>query len=121
MDRYVGVLYEIVTRGFNTNSYKFALWRALASLAPSTDEENPEVKYHIRQGIDPDKDPIVMKLVRQLVNAGMITQAENLRDFQRRMPKEHMKLLAGVARGAFDDVIPRFHRRFGLGALHRGV
>ena len=78
MDRYIAVLYEIVTRGRNTNSYKFALWRALANLAPSTDERSPkiskhdlsplfleyywplEVKYHIRQGIDPDKDPIVM-------------------------------------------------------------
>src|SRR5262245_39452501 len=78
MDRYTAVLYEIVTRGLNTNSYKFALWRALASLAPGTNERSPkiskrdlaplfvkyywplEVKYHIRQGIDPDKDPIVM-------------------------------------------------------------
>jgi hypothetical protein len=127
MDRYIAVLYEIVTRGLNANSYKFALWRALASLAPITDQESPkiakrdlaplllgyywplEVKYHIRQGTDPDKDPIVMKLVRQLVNAGMITQGERLRDFQRRMPGEHQKLLTGVARGAFDDVIPRFH------------
>jgi HNH endonuclease len=127
MDRYIAVLYEIVTKGLNTNSYKFALWRALASLAPTTNKESPklskrelaplflgyywplEVRYHIRQGIDPDKDPIVMKLVRQLLNAGMITQGEHLRNFQRRMPEEHKKLLAGVARGAFDDVIPRFH------------
>src|SRR5271169_6378286 len=27
MDRYIAALYEIVTRGLNTNSYKFALWR----------------------------------------------------------------------------------------------
>ena len=97
MDRYISALYEIVTRGRNTNSYKFALWRALASLAPTTDERSPkiskhdlsplfleyywplEVKYHIRQGIDPDKDPIVMKLIRQLVKAGTIIQGETLR------------------------------------------
>ena len=50
-----------------------------------------------------------MKLIRQLVNAGTITQGETLTDFKRRMPDEHNTLLAGVAREAFDDVIPRFH------------
>ena len=127
MDRYISVLYEIVTRGRNTNSYKFALWRALARLAPATDERSPkiskhdlsvlfveyywplEVKYHIRQGIDPDKDPIVMKLIRQLLEAGKIIQGETFKDFQKRMPGEHKTLLAEVAREAFDDVIPRFH------------
>jgi hypothetical protein len=72
MDRYISALYEIVTRGRNTNSYKFALWRALAALAPTTNKQCPtiskhdlaplflsyywplEAKYHIRQGIDPD-------------------------------------------------------------------
>jgi HNH endonuclease len=68
-----------------------------------------EVKYHIRQGIDPDKDPIVMKLVRRLVGTGAIVQGEMLTDFKRRMPEEHKMLLAAVAREAFDDVIPRFH------------
>ena len=103
MDRYISALYQIVTRGLNTNSYKFALWRALASLAPSTDERNPEiskhdlspvfleyywpleVKYHIRQGIDPDKDPIVMVLIRELVKAGKITEGETLTG----LPKEN--------------------------------
>ena len=127
MDPYIAVLHEIVTRELNTNSYKFALWRALASLAPTTDKETPkiskrelaplflgyywplEVKYHIRQGTDPDKDPIVMTLVRKLVNDGRISHGERLRDFQRRIPQEHEKLLRQVARDAFNDVIPRFH------------
>jgi hypothetical protein len=43
MDKYVPVLYEIVTRGLNTNSYKFAVWRALARLAPATDERSPKI------------------------------------------------------------------------------
>src|SRR6516225_11227463 len=127
MDQYISTLYQIVTRGSNTNSYKFALWRALASFAPSTGEQNPdiskhdfaplflkyywplEIKYHIRQGIDPDKDPIVMKLIRQLAEAGKIGQGEALRDFEKRLPKEHTALVSQVARAAFDDVIPRFH------------
>jgi hypothetical protein len=85
------VLHAIVTQGQNANSYKFALWRALANLAANTDERNPkisklglaplfvrycwplEVKYHIRQGIDPDKDPIVMRLM-QLAEAGKISR-----------------------------------------------
>lgn len=127
MDRYLDALYAIVTSGRNTNSYKFALWRALARLAPDTQERNPviskqqlsplfleyywplEVKYHIRQGIDPDKDPIVMVLIRKLVRAGKIAQGETLTHFQRRNPEEYQTLHARVAQEAFDDVIPRFH------------
>jgi HNH endonuclease len=127
MDRYVSVLYEIVTRGRNANSYKFALWRALAALAPRTDERSPaiskhelsslfleyywplEIKYHIRQGIDPDKDPIVMVRIRELLKSEKITQGETLREFQKRMPDDYKALHGRVAREAFNDVIPRFH------------
>jgi hypothetical protein len=127
MDRYVSVLYEIITRGLNTNSYKFALSRALARLASDTDDKSPkifkrdlsplfleyywplELKYHIRQSIDPDRDPIVMKLIRQLEYGGTIRQGETLADFKRRLPDRYKTLLAGIEREAFDDVIPRFH------------
>ena len=127
MDRYISTLYEIVTRGLNANSYKFALCRALASLAPSTNDRGRkiskhdlsplflgyywplEVKYHIRQATDPDRDPVVMGLIRQLVKDKKITQGETLSEFQRRTPDEHKTLLDRVARNAFDDVIPRFH------------
>jgi len=127
MDDYIAVLYEIITKGLNTNSYKFALWRALASVAPTTSETNTtiskqdlaplflryywplEVKYHIRQGIDPDKDPIVMVLIRQLLEAGKINTGESLRDFQKRSPNEYDSLVGSIAQKAFDDVIPRFH------------
>jgi hypothetical protein len=127
MDQYVSVLYEIVTRGLNANSYKFALWRALARLAPATDDITPkifkrdlspifleyywplEVKYHIRQGIDPDKDPIVMKLIRRLVYTDVVTQGETLAAFKDRMPDRHSALVVEIERAAFDDVIPRFH------------
>jgi hypothetical protein len=40
-----------------------------------------EVKYHIRQGIDPDKDPIVMKRIRELMEAGAIRHGDALQDF----------------------------------------
>src|SRR5450759_3777777 len=111
MDRYITALYEIVKTGHKTNSYKFALWRALASLALNTNERSPkiskhdlsplfleyywplEVKYHIRQGTDPDKDPVVMGLIRQLIKDGKITQGDTLKNFQKRMPEEHRTLL----------------------------
>jgi hypothetical protein len=128
MDRYIGTLYQIVAAGQKTNSYKFALWRALTRLASSTSEAKPEiskhdlapifleyywpleVKYHIRQGIDPDKDPIVMTRARELMEDGDISHGESLRDFQKRMPEKHKLLVAQIAREAFDDVIPRFHK-----------
>jgi len=128
MDRYINTLYQIVAAGQKTNSYKFALWRALARLTPTTDEAKPdiskhdlaplfleyywplEVKYHIRQGIDPDKDPVVMKRIRELMNAGFIRHGDSLADFQKHWPEKHKGLVARVAREAFDDVIPRFHK-----------
>ena len=128
MDRYIGALYQIVAAGQKANSYKFALWRALARLASNTNEAKPEiskrelapiflefywpleVKYHIRQGIDPDKDPVVMKRIRELVQDRIVSHGESLRDFQTRMPEKRKMLVEQIAREAFDDVIPRFHK-----------
>src|SRR6516165_3367914 len=128
MDHYIAALYAIVTKGLNANSYKFALWRALASLASGTDKKRPtiskqqlaplflsyywplEVKYHIRQGIDPDKDPVVMKRIRELMDAGFIRHGDSLHDFQKHWPEKYRVLVARVAKDAFDDVIPRFHK-----------
>ena len=123
MDGYISTLHEIVTRGLNANSYKFALWRALANLASSRSQITKadlsplflgyywplEVKYHLRQSTDPTRDPIIMKRIRQLMKAGTITQGETLQNFKQRMPEEHKALLDRVEREAFDDVIPRFH------------
>jgi hypothetical protein len=127
MDQYISALFKIVREGNKVNSYKFALWRALARLAPHTGQQNPkiskqdlaavfleyywplEVKFHIRQGIDPDKDPVVMVRMRDLVRAGKIAEGETLRDFRKRAPSEYDRLLGRVAREAFNDVIPRFH------------
>ena len=43
MEHYIAALYTIVTKGLNTNSYKFALWRVLANLAPDTDQKRPNI------------------------------------------------------------------------------
>jgi hypothetical protein len=46
MDRYIGTLYQIVAAGQKTNSYKFAVWRALTRLAPNTNEAKPEISKY---------------------------------------------------------------------------
>ena len=43
MEPYLTVLYKIVTTGLKTSLKKRALWRALANLAPTTDEKSPKV------------------------------------------------------------------------------
>ena len=65
-----------------------------------------EIKYHIRQGIDPDKDPVVMVRIRQLLKAGKITQGETLKDFQKRMPEEHKTLLDQSGTGSLRRCYP---------------
>jgi hypothetical protein len=127
VDRYINVLYQIVSAGQKTNSYKFALWRALAKLAPLTNESNPviskhdlsplfleyywplEVKYHIRQGIDPDKDPVVMTQIRELMKTGIVKHGETLKEFKKRTSAQYAMLRTKIATECFDDVIPRFH------------
>jgi hypothetical protein len=131
VDRYINVLYQIVSAGQKTNSYKFALWRALARIAPATNENKPiiskhalsplfleyywplEVKYHIRQGIDPKKDPIIMVQIRELTKSGIINHGESLKDFQKRMPTQYQMLCATIAKECFNHVIPRFHNVHG--------
>jgi 5-methylcytosine-specific restriction endonuclease McrA len=131
MDAYINVLYQIVSAGQKTNSYKLALWRALAKLAPVTNGSSSkiskhdlsplfleyywplEAKYHIRQGIDPKKDPIVMVQIRELMKAGIIKHGESLKDFKKRMPVQYQTLCATIAKECFNDVIPRFHNVHG--------
>jgi hypothetical protein len=114
MDQYISVLYQIVTKGLNANSYKFALWRALARLASGTDQRSPkiskqdlaalfvefywplEIKYHLRQGTDPDKDPAVMTRIRALLKAGKIVEGERLRAFKEGLPANMEYSLIGL-------------------------
>lgn len=123
IDPFIIVLYQIVAAGQKTNSYKFALWRALAHLAPAKSVISKvdlsrcfveyywplELQYHIRQGTDPDKDPIVMKRIRELLANGAIAQDEALKYFQKKNRGGYEALIANVAAEAFNDVIPRFH------------
>lgn len=116
---------RIIRTGQNSNSYKFALLRALAHIA-SRETTNPRnisrerlaecfivfywdltLKYHVRQGTNPDKDPRVMRLIRDLLNTHRISEKTTLQEFQ--ATDDYKKLAKQVAREAFDDVIPRLH------------
>ena len=116
---------RIILLGQNSNSYKFALLRALAQLA-SRETTNPRtisrerlaecfiafywdltLKYHVRQGTNPDKDPTVMRLIRDLLDTQRISEKTTLQGFQ--ATDGYKRLVRQVAREAFDDVIPRLH------------
>ena len=52
-----------------------------------------------------------MKRIRELVQEPtLVSHGESLRDFQTRMPEKRKMLVEQIAREAFDDVIPRFHK-----------
>jgi len=116
---------RIIRTGQNSNSYKFALLRALAHIA-SRETSNPKtisrdrlaecfvafywdltLKYHVRQGTNPDKDPRVMRLIRNLLDINLISEKTRLQEFQ--VTDGYKRLVKQVAREAFDDVLARLH------------
>ena len=52
---------------------------------------------------------MVMKLIRRVQREKKLNHGLTLKEFKKQMPEEHRVLLGGIARGAFNDVIPRFH------------
>ncbi len=127
MDALLRSTFQVLTRGQKTNSYKFALLRAIADRARSTGTDAQEIsraeladrfvhyywpltlKYRVRQGTDPSKDPVVMRYLRKLVAEGVITGSDVPTDLQHRDRACYEDLLDTVAKFAFRDVIPRFH------------
>jgi hypothetical protein len=116
---------RIIRTGQNSNSYKFALLRTLAHIA-SRETSNPKtisrdrlaecfvafywdltLKYRVRQGTNPDKDPRVMRLIRNLLDINLISEKTTLQEFQ--ATDDFKRLVKQVAREAFDDVLPRLH------------
>jgi len=116
---------RIIRGGQNSNSYKFALLRALSEIA-SRETRNPgtitrerlaecfvayywdlTLKYHVRQGTNPDKDPRVMRRIRDLLNSGKISEKTSLQEFHK--TEDYRTLVKQIAREAFGHVIPRLH------------
>ena len=124
---YMNSIAHILKRGQFTNSYKFALLRSLAAfgLKPGDGEVVVEIdwlaekfvelfwpltlRFNIRQATVPDKDPVVMRYIRNEASALVLSPEMPLRDFRKMYSDRYAKLVPKVARNAFGDVIPRFH------------
>lgn len=127
MNPYLRSIYQIFTAGRFANAYKFALARAIVKLSRNLDINQLfigkrdlascfleyywplETTYHIRQEIDPNKDPLVMMNLRRLMKEGVVEQGGSLVEFKKRSLKEYDELLDVIEKDALDDVVPRFH------------
>jgi hypothetical protein len=127
MTPYLESVFQIVRAGLNTSSYKFGLLRALVALAPITDSDRAtisiaalaekfvemywplEVIYHLRQATNPDRDPAVMKEIRQLMLDRHVRHGQSLDDFKRCDPVRYETLLRSTEKLAFRYVISVLH------------
>jgi hypothetical protein len=124
---YMNTVAQVMDRGLNTNSYKFALLRSLAAFGQQPGQGDQLIgfdwlagkfiefywpltlRFQIRQATVPGKDPVVMRLIREEVEAVDLSPETRLSAYQKLHPDRHRTLVAAVARKVFDDVIPRFH------------
>ena len=118
---------RVVDRGLKTNSYKLALLRSLVEIARRSNSAPLRVTrfdlaeqfverywpltllFRIRQATVPDKDPVVMRLIREEQSRLRFRDGTSVHLYRRSYPADYQQLIASVAREAFDDVLPRFH------------
>jgi len=133
MSEYLKSILQILDYGLKTNSYKFALLRALADYGQegAADElvtrlwlAERFVEYYwaltltfrVRQATDPSRDPVIMRFIRQeSAELGLLPNCP-VREFRKKHPMNYAALLKSCCDvgGCFDEVIPRFHN------VHRG-
>lgn len=124
---YMNSVAQILERGLFTNSYKFALLRSLAAhgVKPGNGKETIEVewlaerfvelfwpltlRFNIRQATVPDKDPVVMRYIRDEAAALGLSPETQLRDYRKKHSDRYAKLISKVSNNAFGNVIPRLH------------
>jgi 5-methylcytosine-specific restriction endonuclease McrA len=124
---YMNSVAHILERGQFTNSYKFALLRSLAAFGMKSGKGETVVKteqlaenfvklfwpltlrFNIRQATVPDKEPVVMRYIRDEASALDLSPETPLRDFQKNYSNLYSKLVLKVSKNAFGNVIPRFH------------
>jgi hypothetical protein len=125
---YLQTLILILDRGQKSNSYKFALLRALGDVVESNQETDSisqewlakrflkyywplTVQFRIRQATDPTRDPVIMRFIRDEVAELKLSSRVSVHDYEGRYPSNHKKLIAMCCNrgGCFDEVIPRFH------------
>jgi hypothetical protein len=118
---------RVVDRGLKTNSYKLALLRSLVAIACRSRSAPLRVTrfdlaeqfvqrywplallFRVRQATVPDKDPVVMRLIRKEQGRLMLSDTLSVHKYRSSYPADYHQLTASVARQAFDDVLPRFH------------
>jgi len=121
---------RVLTKGRMSNSYKPALLRALADYGASNRNELTvswgwlaeqfvryywplAVRYRVRQATDPLKEPVVVRLIKELDVESKVTFDQ----FRRRNKAEFDSLVKRLAKPGstccLDDVVPRFHNLSG--------
>jgi len=133
MPEYLTSILQILDYGLKTNSYKFALLRAMADYG----EQGPAddlitrrwlaqrfVEYYwpltltfrVRQATDPTRDPVIMRFIRQEATELSLSPSCQVHKYRREYTKRYEALLKWCCDpgGCFDEVIPRFHN------VHRG-
>ena len=124
---YLSSVARIMDRGLTANSYKFALLRALVAevklpgIEPLVIDNSQlahrfiglywplTLRFKIRQATVPGKDPVVMRYIRKAISDAGSTEEISVEDYRRKHRNDYETLVKRVARGAFRDVIPRFH------------
>jgi len=125
--QFLTTVQRILQYGLTTNSYKFALLRALAAFGKKPGIENtipfswlaeqflayywPFVTLHIRQATDQARDPVIMRFIRDVLPP-MASSMHGAREkFRKNNPQEYQEILDRCCRpgGCFDEVVPRLH------------
>ena len=107
---YLNSITQVIDHGLKTNSYKFALLRALAdygSQRPTSDRITFEwladrflayylpltVTFRVRQATDPTRDPVIMRFIRAEVSALGLGPTCRFQDFRDKHPDRYQELL----------------------------
>jgi 5-methylcytosine-specific restriction endonuclease McrA len=119
---------RILQYGLTTNSYKYALLRALAAFGKGQGGENtipftwlaeqflayywPFVTLRIRQATDQARDPVIMRFIRDVVSPIASSTHGAREKFRNKNPRQYQELLDRCCRsgGCFDEVVPRLHK-----------
>lgn len=130
--QFLSTIVQIVERGRNSNSYKFALLRALAERGSSAQGVTVPhrwiaerflhfywpltVRFKVRQASDTNRDPVIVRLVRGAVTKYQVSSDASLEEFRAEQPTACEQLIDQAWRrgGCLDEVLPRFHNVDGL-------
>lgn len=125
-DPYWELVNRVLVQGRMVNSYKPALLRALADYGSLNRKDLTvscewlaerfvcyywplAIRYRVRQATDPMKEPVVVRLVKELSTGPMVTADQ----FRRRNRAQFDSLVARLAKpgatSCLGEVLPRFH------------